>query len=67
MHDVKSVKFNDGNNEDVFALVVGDPGGHKLHLYVIPGNGPAYRENDVPHREKDDYPAGGGGGRTWHH
>ena len=57
MHDVKSVKFNDGTNPNVFALVVSTNEGGTLNLITFPTSSPVEHENDIPE---------GTGGRTWH-
>lgn len=62
---VESVKFNDGNNADLFAIVLKDNGGDNLNLQIIPDSGTPYVRNSVPRREKKDYDEAGGGD-TWH-
>lgn len=62
---VESVEFNDGEDEDVFAIVTKHNGGDNLNLFVIPSQGAAYQQNSVPRREKADYDKDGGGD-TWH-
>lgn len=62
---VESVFFNDGENEDVFALVLKDDGDTKLNLYVIPDSGEPHVANGVPLRDKKDY-GPEGGGDTYH-
>lgn len=62
---VVSVFYNDGTNEDVFAIVLKDNGGGSLNLYAIPDSGEPVVANGVAHREKADY-GPEGGGDTWH-
>lgn len=64
-HCVKSVLFNDGSDEDVFALVTKTLDNGNKNLVVCPAQGAPYPENDVPERAKSDYGAEGGG-RTFH-
>lgn len=65
MHATKHVFFNDGTDEDVFALVKRELENGNLNLEVCPDQGAPYPVNDVPQREKADYGAEGGGD-TWH-
>lgn len=65
MRDVKSVFYNDGNNEDLFALVTHDDGDGQLDLIVFSAEGVPGVVKNVPRRDKADYGAEGGG-VTWH-
>lgn len=60
------VHYNNGSSLE-FALVTGANAedGHTLNLLVADVNGAWQVEANVPHREPEDYDAGGGGGRTW--
>lgn len=64
-HHAHYVYFNDGTNQDVFALVIGDNGGGNLNLFTIPGSGAPQTVDGIPHREVKDY-GPEGGGDTWH-
>jgi hypothetical protein len=63
MHNAQYVYFNDGENEDLYALVVNARDGNVIDIWT-PNDGSFHAS--VPHREKADYAAGGGGGDTWH-
>ena len=65
MHTAEHVFYNDGTDEDVYAIVTKDNGDGNLNLFVLPASGTGYGANGVPHREKADYGAEGGGD-TWH-
>lgn len=60
MAAAEHVFYNDGTDEDVYALVIQDNGNSNYNLWT-----PAGVVNDVPRREKKDYDAAGGG-HTWH-
>lgn len=65
---VEAVKFNDGTNEDVFALVVGSSheDGNTLDLLTFdPSTGAPEMRHAVPKRDPSDYDESGGGD-TWH-
>ena len=65
MAAVKSVIYNNGE-EELFALVIADKGGHLLDLIVFDANtGAPTLVRDVPRRAKADYDEAGGG-RTYH-
>jgi hypothetical protein len=57
------VLFNDGTDENRYALVVRDHGSGTYDLAIAGETG---IKTSVPHREPSDYAAGGGGGYTWH-
>jgi hypothetical protein len=59
------VFYNDGEDENVYALVTKDNGDDSLNLYLIPASGQPSTVNAVPRREPEDYDAAGGG-HTWH-
>lgn len=66
MTKVESVWFNDGTDEDVFALVVGDGEGDTKNLISFdPSTAAPEHRNNVPRREKIDY-GPEGGGDTYH-
>jgi len=65
VNDAEYVYYNDGTDEDVYALVTADNDDGTLNLFVIPASGEAKQVNGVPRREKDDY-GPEGGGHTWH-
>lgn len=58
---VTSVFYNDGEHEDLFALVKHDDGNGNLDLIIFTPQGVSSAVNNVPRREKDDYDAAGGG------
>ena len=63
---VESVFYNDGKDENVFAIVAKDVGDTKFDLIVFdPEGGQSSLYKAVPRREKADY-GPEGGGRTWH-
>lgn len=62
--DTKHVWFNDGTDEDVFALVVKKHSPDMLDLRTFSG-GSSELHTSVPRRDKADY-GEEGGGRTWH-
>lgn len=66
VENAKTVKFNDGTHESVYALVIGQaPEDHNtLDLAVLRANGVEIAEG-IPKRDPSDYGAEGGG-RTWH-
>lgn len=64
-HQAKHVFYNDGTDEDVFALVKRELDDGNLNLEVMPDQGAPYPVNDVPRRDKADY-GPEGGGDTYH-
>lgn len=59
------VFFNDGENANVYALVLKVLPDGNLNLHCIPESGQPYIETDIPNREPGNYDDNGGGD-TWH-
>jgi hypothetical protein len=65
MHEAKYVYYNDGVDEDNYALYLGpgeETGKDKLHVFEGKDAGSIV---EATHREKSDYDEFGGG-KTWH-
>jgi hypothetical protein len=59
------VYFNDGDNANVYALILKTLSDGNLNLHCIPESGQPFIVTDIPRREPGDYDDDGGGD-TWH-
>lgn len=65
-HAVRSVWFNDGEDESLFALVLDVDEDTRLWLSYAKNGAWQFTDVAVPRREIVDYASGGGGGMTYH-